>query len=570
MNLNINNLTPASLKAKNVATENYVDSAEAAAIEAAEAAEETALLAIGRINDIADDNKFTAVEKTSTLKEWNTIQSEQASIQTQATTYAVSTVAYATAFNALEAYIVPLLTNTDVTSNIVSSTFNDKFRDYYTAKVNVLNAIATAAANRAESNATSAATSAVSSAETRVNNSISSAETRANTYASTVASTAESNANSYTNTAVGNIDVSGDIANNNEVFAKKMGYPSYSAMVSAASLGQTIINGGYINTPLIQANAINAEQINTTGLIAEDVTATDFHGKNFYGGYFEGALIVGSVIRASYLDLDGELEILTNYHLVLSEAALYIIESEGKTGRIVLEADKSENGGDAVYSEGDNEWRIPTLSKVYESTSSKTNGTLTGRLSSYATTNVHHNNKAVSIRPTFNVDANVRVFYSSISMPPNGGINLKNIIKIGATEIFRLDYTPGGYTSYTNVTMAGWIPNNNGHLYINGVSFAEPYPPSSGSANTATVLNQNYTNLGFTFNIKIIVSYDIGYSGSPEDTYYPTWDYYNVYTTVTLVSQTTSLGFDWVSGSITNQAVNGTAYLSNNIYIQNL
>ena len=54
MNLNIHNLTPASLKAKNVATETYVDNAEAAAVEAAEAAGETALLAIERINDRND------------------------------------------------------------------------------------------------------------------------------------------------------------------------------------------------------------------------------------------------------------------------------------------------------------------------------------------------------------------------------------------------------------------------------------------------------------------------------------------------------------------------------------
>lgn len=72
-------------------------------------------------------------------------------------------------------------------------------------------------------------------------------------------------------------------------------------------------------------------------------------------------VINGAVVKTSYLDLDGDLEVLTDYHLSKTQAQLNAVKAAGGTGRLVLEADKVENGGDAVYITAD-EYRIPTLS----------------------------------------------------------------------------------------------------------------------------------------------------------------------------------------------------------------
>lgn len=85
--------------------------------------------------------------------------------------------------------------------------------------------------------------------------------------------------------------VSGNINTNNDVFAQKLGYANYVAMVNAASSGHTIINGGYINTSLIQANAINADMINsnsalinklnvTGGIVSNNIVVPGINGNN--------------------------------------------------------------------------------------------------------------------------------------------------------------------------------------------------------------------------------------------------------------------------------------------------
>ena len=67
-------------------------------------------------------------------------------------------------------------------------------------------------------------------------------------------------------------NVSGDINTNNDVFAQKLGYANYAAMANAASLGQTIINGGYVNTLLLQANSITANKIASYNLTASNAS----------------------------------------------------------------------------------------------------------------------------------------------------------------------------------------------------------------------------------------------------------------------------------------------------------
>ena len=195
-------------------------------------------------------------------------------------------------------------------------------------------------------------------------------------------------------------DISGTINNNNDAFARRLGYISYADMVAAATAGQTIINGGYLRTSLIQANAINANQINTTGLVAENISSTTIDGKTI-----TGSVITGAVIKASYLDLDGELEVLTNYHITIpmysSNPSLYI---------------------DAVLLV--DEYRIPSISQMREYNINSSSN-ISGRISSYSTANVGNNLKAVRIRPYIRIENQFTAVNINQSWG-NGGLHYKS------------------------------------------------------------------------------------------------------------------------------------------------
>ena len=87
-----------------------------------------------------------------------------------------------------------------------------------------------------------------------------------------------------------------------EDLAKRLGYLSYSDLVSKAELGQTIINGGHLRTSLIEANAITADLIDAYAIV----------GKYISGGTITGTQIIGSVIKGSFIDLTTTLT-LTNW-----------------------------------------------------------------------------------------------------------------------------------------------------------------------------------------------------------------------------------------------------------------
>lgn len=127
-------------------------------------------------------------------------------------------------------------------------------------------------------------------------------------------------------------DVSGDINANNDVFAQRLGYANYAAMVAAANSGQTIINGGYIGTNLVKSSSILANSVSADRLMAGTNNSTvwtggglvsqDFNGNaygnigspttgfrlasnaagttadpNIYGAYIKGATIEGSYMK---------------------------------------------------------------------------------------------------------------------------------------------------------------------------------------------------------------------------------------------------------------------------------
>ena len=61
-------------------------------------------------------------------------------------------------------------------------------------------------------------------------------------------------------------DVTSDINSSKEDMAKKLGYASYADMVSAATAGNTIIEGGHIRTSLIEADALVVKTLNATNV----------------------------------------------------------------------------------------------------------------------------------------------------------------------------------------------------------------------------------------------------------------------------------------------------------------
>ena len=102
------------------------------------------------MSDIANDNKLTAQEKQETKKEWDIIVSEKPKNNASADKYGVSRTAYDTAYNTLSAYITPLLSSLSTTSNISGAAFRSKFKDYYDARTDLLNAISAKAKSLAD------------------------------------------------------------------------------------------------------------------------------------------------------------------------------------------------------------------------------------------------------------------------------------------------------------------------------------------------------------------------------------------------------------------------------------
>ena len=262
----------------------------------------------------------------------------------------------------------------------------------------------------------------------------------------------------YVDSSIAAIDISSDINSNNDVFAQKLGYANYQAMVNAAASGQTVVNGGYINTGLIQTNAITAGMINTYGLIADNINATELNGKTLNGSVINGARINGSVIKASYLDLNGSLQVLTNY--IISPAM-----HESNPGYY----------GDAVYISSDNNYRIPSISSIEEETREVNvnyNGAdCNSKIMSYNTANVGHNIKCVRVRPPI-THAGGTLFNATMTLYcPHGIYGLAHFTTGARTDSFQV-YIAGGLfgTLYSVVQRNGVYYER--LLYRNGLQVA--------------------------------------------------------------------------------------------------
>ena len=97
------------------------------------------------ITEMASDAKLTGLEKLQVNKEVEIIKSEYPLLTSQADKYSITAekTAYTSKYNTLISYITPLLSSLTTTSDIVAATFRNNFKDYYTAKTNLINAIYT-------------------------------------------------------------------------------------------------------------------------------------------------------------------------------------------------------------------------------------------------------------------------------------------------------------------------------------------------------------------------------------------------------------------------------------------
>ena len=139
-------LNAISAKAKELvdaanATAGAAKKAADAAKTAADAAKINADKANSLLADIANDNKLTAQEKQQTKKEWDVIVSEKPKNDASADKYGVSKTSYGNAYNTLSSYITPLLSSLNTTSDITGTDFRAKFKAYYDARTDLLNAI---------------------------------------------------------------------------------------------------------------------------------------------------------------------------------------------------------------------------------------------------------------------------------------------------------------------------------------------------------------------------------------------------------------------------------------------
>jgi hypothetical protein len=148
------NATTAQTTATSAATSATAASAAAtAATEAATNAQDAADNANDSIADIASDDKITAGEKQSLKREWDVIVSEKDKNVQQADTFGVSRTAYVTAYSDLLTFLGTNLNDLTTTWNLGNGggvTLRSKFKGYYDARTDLLNAISLKAKQAAD------------------------------------------------------------------------------------------------------------------------------------------------------------------------------------------------------------------------------------------------------------------------------------------------------------------------------------------------------------------------------------------------------------------------------------
>ena len=241
-----------------------------AASTAASNAQTSANTANNLLSDIANDNKFTPLEKQETKKEWDAIVSEKTKNDSQADTFGVSKTAYGTAYTTLSNYITPLLSNLTTTSDITGTTFRSTFKAYYDARTDLLNAIAAKArtlANTAQATADNAASAAAAAVTTAASDATSKmnaakdaiAQEAGYTDFADMASKAALTVNGLLNSQVINVD---DLFANTAFVAKLAALEAFINNLVAKRITTDIDDAGaYVEIETAQENGVKVAQV---------------------------------------------------------------------------------------------------------------------------------------------------------------------------------------------------------------------------------------------------------------------------------------------------------------------
>ena len=102
------------------------------------------------ISDIASDSKLTPVEKNTVKLTWNDIVKDHPQLVAQASTAGASSADLVSKYNTLNSYITPLLSNVKISSDIVRSTFETNFSNYFNSRSTLQSAIDAAIVSKAK------------------------------------------------------------------------------------------------------------------------------------------------------------------------------------------------------------------------------------------------------------------------------------------------------------------------------------------------------------------------------------------------------------------------------------
>lgn len=136
---------------RSVWVQHPLDNTDAAARIAAQTAQTAADAANAKHAELASDNKLSPLEKQGALKEWTDLVGSYGGIDGQAAAFGIVTerTAHTTSYNALSAYLSPLLADLTTTSDLVGASWRSNWAGYYTARQALLNRIAEVASTTA-------------------------------------------------------------------------------------------------------------------------------------------------------------------------------------------------------------------------------------------------------------------------------------------------------------------------------------------------------------------------------------------------------------------------------------
>lgn len=258
--------------------------------------------ALSQLSDISKDGLLTPTEKVQLQYTITDIKSEYLSVCAEAKEYSIDYADFDTAYNNLIAYITPLLSDMSKTDEIVSSTFDGYFNEYYSKRNSLTETInskigenlskALSDAKQGINDAAKALNEA-NSAYSRAENAESNAKGHADSQDKILSANLTDAYQQYSNTAVSNFD---------KAVAEYLQVPG----------ATTIIGGNHVISPYIEGGYLNITNGNKQVIVdPSNKTETGYifavkNGNEFTVGIkADGTTNIKAHLTALSLDLDG-------------------------------------------------------------------------------------------------------------------------------------------------------------------------------------------------------------------------------------------------------------------------